>query len=315
MITALAGGVGAARMLRGLAQVVPPDEITAIVNTGDDAVVHGLSVSPDLDTVMYTLAGRNDEDRGWGLADESWRVMTALEDLGVDAWFRLGDRDLATHLYRSGRLAEGQRLSQVTAALCEELGVKSRLLPMSDDPVATRLTLADDGAEVSFQDYFVRLRHGVAVRSVRFDGADSALPAPGVIDALDESEAVVVCPSNPVVSIGPILAVAGIADTLRRRRDRVVAVSPIVAGAALKGPADRLLEELGEQRSVVGVARRYAAVAGTLVVDEADHALADAVEAEGMACVVAPTVMRGPAEAARLAGVVLEVARGHPFEP
>ena len=314
MITALAGGVGAARMLRGLAQVVPPDEITAIVNTGDDAVIHGLSVSPDLDTVMYTLAGRNDEDRGWGLANESWRVMAALENLGVDAWFRLGDRDLATHLYRSGRLAEGQPLSQVTAALCEALGVKSRLLPMSDDPVATRLTLADDGTEVSFQDYFVRLRHDVPVRSVRFDGADSARPAPGVIDALDQSEAVVVCPSNPVVSIGPILSVAGIADTLSRRRDRVVAVSPIVAGAALKGPADRLLEELGEQRSVVGVARRYATVAGTLIVDEADRVLAAAVEAEGMACVVAPTVMRGPVEAARLAGVVLEVARRHPVE-
>ena len=295
-------------MLRGLVQVVAPEAVVAIVNTGDDTVMHGLHVSPDLDTVMYMLAGRSDEQRGWGLAGETWHAMAALEELGGDAWFRLGDSDLATHLLRTGRLAAGVPLSQVTAELCRALGVSTHLLPMSDEPVATRLTLDTDGTEVAFQEYFVRLRHEVAVRAVRFEGAESASAGPGVLEAISSAEAVVICPSNPVVSIGPVLAVPGIADAVAVRRARVVAVSPIVAGAALKGPADRLLEELGELRSVVGVARRYRAVAGTLVIDEADRDLAGAVEAEGMNCVVAPTIMHGPTEAAALAKLVLDVA-------
>lgn len=309
MITALAGGVGAARLLRGMVRVVPAGELTVVVNTGDDTVLHGLHISPDIDTVAYTLAGRNDEERGWGLTGETWTVMTELERLGGEAWFRLGDRDLATHLYRTQRLHQGATLSAVTAELTAAMGVGPRLVPMSDDPVRTRLVLEADGSEVAFQDYFVRLRHDVPVRAVRVDGAEQAAAAPGVLEALEEAEVVVICPSNPVLSIGPVLAVPGIADALRRRPGRVVAVSPIVAGAALKGPADRLLRELGEDASVVGVARRYAGLVGTLVVDELDAAEAPAVEQLGMACVVAPAIMHGPDQAEALAKVVLEAGR------
>lgn len=309
VITALAGGVGAAKFLRGLVQVVPASEVTVVVNTGDDTVMHGLHISPDIDTVCYTLAGRNDEERGWGLAGESWRVMESLEALGGDAWFRLGDQDLATHLYRTQRLSDGATLSEVTAELCAVMGVGARLLPLSDDPVRTRLLLAADGTEVSFQEYFVRLHHGEPVNAVRFEGAEGAPPAPGVIDAVEAAEVVVVCPSNPVVSIGPILAVPGVADALRRRRSRVVSVSPIVAGAALKGPADRLMRELGEESSVVGVARRYADVSATLVIDEQDAADSQAVAEAGMAIVVAPTVMHRLEESVALAKIVLEAGR------
>ncbi len=285
--------------------MVPADDVTAVVNTGDDMVLHGLSISPDLDTVLYTLTGRNDEERGWGLAGETWRVMEALETLGGAAWFRLGDLDLATHLYRTQRLAEGATLSQVSAELCERLGLRLRMLPMSDEPVRTRLRLAETAEEVAFQEYFVKLRHDVPVSAVRFDGAAQAAAAPGVLEALGSAETVLICPSNPVVSIGPILAVPGVSEVLARRRDRVVAVSPIVAGAALKGPADRMLRELGGESSVVGVARHYAAVAGTLVIDTADAAAAGGVEAAGMRCVVARTVMHGPEEAAALASTIL----------
>jgi LPPG:FO 2-phospho-L-lactate transferase len=309
MITALAGGVGAARLLRGLVGVVPPAEVTAVVNTGDDTVLHGLLICPDLDTVTYTLAGLNDDDRGWGLAGESWTVMQALERLGGESWFRLGDRDLATHLYRTQRLADGASLSELTAEITAALGVGARLLPMSDDPVRTRLTLLD-GPEIAFQEYFVRRQHAVAVTAVRFDGAERARPAPGVLAALSDCDVLVICPSNPVVSIGPLLAVPGIADTLRQRRAQVVAVSPIVAGAALKGPADRLMAELGVEPSVLGVARMYAEVAGTLVIDESDAALADGVEALGLRCVVAPTVMRSLADSERLSATVLDAVSG-----
>lgn len=266
--------------------------VTAVVNTGDDTVVHGLHVSPDLDTVTYTLSGRSDDERGWGLAGETWQAMEALEQLGGETWFRLGDRDLATHLYRSERMADGATLSEVTREICSALGVPSglRLLPMTDDPVRTRLTLAD-GPEVAFQDYFVRLRHDVVVSSVRFDGADSAGPAAGVLDAIDSCDALVVCPSNPIVSVGPVLAVPGIAEAVRAKRDKCVAISPIVAGAAIKGPADRLLAELGHESTVVGVARIYRDIASVLVIDQADAALADSVEREGLRCVVTNTVM------------------------
>ncbi|MGH9082105.1 MAG: 2-phospho-L-lactate transferase [Acidimicrobiales bacterium] len=312
MLAALAGGVGAARLLAGLVRVTAPASVTAVVNTGDDMVLHGLHISPDLDTVTYTLAGVDNRQTGWGVAGETWTVLTALEALGGEHWFRLGDQDLATHLYRTQRLGEGASLSQATAELARARGVAVRLLPMSDDPVRTRLTLARSaagvpaGAEIAFQHYFVRLRHAVAVGAVRFDGAEQARPAPGVLDALTGADRVVVCPSNPIVSIGPILAVPGIAAALAARRDDVVAVSPIVAGAALKGPADRLLVELGHESSVVGVARLYAAIAGTLVIDEADGHLAPKVEAEGVRAVVAPAVMSSPQRAAALAKVVLD---------
>jgi len=308
VITALAGGVGAARLLRGLVRVVAPAEVTAVVNTGDDTELHGLHISPDLDTVTYTLAGLNDDERGWGLAGETWSVMDSLDRLGGETWFRLGDQDLATHLYRTQRLSSGVTLSQVTAEIAQSLGVSVRLLPMSDDPVRTRLTLVE-GPEVSFQEYFVGRRHAVAVSSLRFAGAEAARPAPGVLRAIADADVVVVCPSNPIVSIGPLLAVPGLAGALATRRPDVVAVSPIVAGAALKGPADRLMAELGHEPTVVGVARLYADFVGTLVVDDADADMADAVESCGVRCVVAPTVMHTPERAGALASVLLDAVR------
>jgi LPPG:FO 2-phospho-L-lactate transferase len=304
MIVALAGGVGAARFLRGLVRVVPLEQVAVVSNTGDDDTFHGLHVSPDVDTVIYTLAGVADEERGWGLAGETWQVMEALEDLGGETWFRLGDRDLATHLYRSDRLRAGATLSQVTAELADSFRVKARVMPMSDEPVRTVVRL-EGGEEVSFQHYFVRLGHAVRVSEVRFDGAGDASPAPGVLESIQEAELAVICPSNPLVSIGPILSVPGVRAALARRRESVVAVSPIVAGVALKGPAARMMEELGLEVSVVGVARLYAEVAATLVVDEADAHLAAEVEEAGMRCVVSRTVMDSAIASENLARVVL----------
>ena len=328
MITVLAGGVGAARLLRGMVRAVPASDVTAIVNTADDVILHGLHVSPDLDTVTYTLAEAGNPETGWGLAGETWQAMDALERLGGSAWFRLGDRDLGTHLHRTGRLAAGAGLTAITAEITAAWGLELTLLPMTEDRVATMMTLAPtDGTrtpadrqageaasgqasrEVGFQEYFVRLGHSVAVESVRFDGASESLPGPGVLDALADADVVVIAPSNPIVSIGPLLAVPGIAEALRSRRADTVAVSPIVAGAALKGPADRLMRELGHEASVVGVARIYRDIAATLVVDTADAGLAGAVEAEGMACVVTDTIMSSPEVAADLSRRILEVSR------
>jgi LPPG:FO 2-phospho-L-lactate transferase len=305
VITALAGGVGAARFLRGLLEVRDPDDVTAVVNTGDDVVLHGLHVSPDIDTVVYTLAGAVNPETGWGLAGETWTVMDALERYGGLTWFRLGDRDLATHLYRTQRLSEGARLSEITNETASSWGLGLHVLPMTDDRVETRLDVEGEG-EVAFQDYFVRRRHAVTVKAVRYAGASSARPAPGVLDAVAGASQVIVCPSNPILSIAPILALPGVEEAIAARRDDVVAVSPIVAGAALKGPADRLMAELGVEPSVVGVARLYAPFTGTLVVDEADADLAADVEAEGVRCLVTPTVMHGVPEAAALARAVLD---------
>ena len=302
-------------MLSGLVEVVPPASITAIVNVGDDTVLHGLHISPDLDTITYTLAGMDNRETGWGVVGETWTVMDELTQLGGESWFRLGDRDLATHLFRTERLGAGDSLTEVTASIAARRQIDVRLLPVTDDRVRTMLTLADPtglgpaGTEVAFQDYFVRLHHGVAVRAVRFAGAGQARPTPAVLDALKVADHIVVCPSNPIVSIGPLLAVPGILAALSARRDDITAVSPIVAGAALKGPADRLMAELGTEPSVVGVARLYAPWVGTLVIDEADRRSARAVEAEGMRCVVAATVMDSPERAAALARVVTQ-ARG-----
>ena len=307
-MAALCGGVGAARFLRGLVEVVDPTRVTAVVNTGDDVVLHGLHVSPDLDTVTYTLAGAISRERGWGLEGETWTVMEALGRYPSSlAWFNLGDRDLATHLFRTQRLRDGAALSTVTAEIAAAWDVAVTVLPMTDDRVETLMDVEGEG-EIGFQDYFVRRGHRVAVRGVRFGSVETARPAPGVVEALRQAELVAICPSNPIVSIGPVLAVPGVRQVVAERRDRVVAVSPIVAGAALKGPADRLMAELGYEVSVVGVARLYAPLARTLVVDEADAALAPAVEGEGMRCVVAPAVMRGAVEAAAMARVVVEAA-------
>jgi LPPG:FO 2-phospho-L-lactate transferase len=309
VITVIAGGVGAARFLSGLVQVRPPEEITAIVNVGDDVELHGLSISPDLDTITYTLAGAIDPERGWGLAGESWQAMETLGRYGGTTWFNLGDRDLGTHLYRTARHGEGAPLSQVTAEITAAWDLGLRLLPASDDPLRTMLTIDGPGGtpiEIGFQEYFVQRQHSVPVRSIRFHGADTAQPAPGVVDAISDAECVVIAPSNPLISIDPVLAVSGVRDAVTAARERTVAVSPIVAGAALKGPADRLLTELGYSATVVGVAELYAPLASTLVIDEADAALASAVEESGLRCVVAPTVMSTPRIAADLADTVLD---------
>ncbi|MET0728426.1 MAG: 2-phospho-L-lactate transferase [Acidimicrobiales bacterium] len=300
----MAGGVGAARLLAGLILVHPPDQLTAIVNVGDDVELHGLHISPDLDTVTYTLAGAIDPDRGWGLAGETWQAMEALRRYpSARAWFSLGDRDLATHLYRTDRLRAGATLSTVTAEIVRAWELDLRLIPVTDGQLRTRLTTAD--GELDFQEYFVEHRHDVAVSAVRFTGAEQTTPAPGVLEAIEGAVRVVIAPSNPIVSIAPVLAVPGVRAAVEARREDVVAVSPIVAGAALKGPADRLLRELGHESTVVGVARIYAPLAGTLVIDHADAGLAAEVEATGVRCVVGPTVMRGPEEAAALARLVL----------
>ncbi|MEL6890428.1 MAG: 2-phospho-L-lactate transferase [Actinomycetota bacterium] len=321
-IAVVSGGVGAARFLRGLLLAVEPERIVGVVNTGDDTTLHGLSISPDLDTITYTLADAIDPERGWGLVDETWRAMGALERYeavrpdgsgAAPRWFNLGDQDLATHFYRTARLAEAATLTDVTDEIRRAWGVPIRLLPMSDDRCSTMVTVVEpiDGTdvvhEVTFQDYFVRLRHGVPVRSVRFDG-DATL-SPAADTALRDAEVVVIAPSNPLVSIGPIRSLAGVDDRLGARRDSVVAVSPIVGGAALKGPADRMLVELGSEATVVGVARLYAPIAATLVIDPADAHLADEVEAAGMRCVVTPSIMSSPDIARELAQTTIDAAR------
>lgn len=301
----LCGGVGAARLLAGLVRVVAPREVTAVVNVADDVEVHGLAVSPDLDTVVYTLAGANDPERGWGLRDESWQAMATLERYGADTWFSLGDRDLGTHLFRTRRLAEGARLSTVSGEIARAWGVDVGVLPATDGRLRTMLTLADGGAEITFQEYFVRRRHDVAVSRVRYEGAAAARPAPGVVEAIGDAATVVIAPSNPVLSIGPVLAVPGLRAAVEARRTSVVAISPLVGGRALKGPADRLMRELGYGDSVVDVARLYAPVAGTLVVDDRDAAHADGVRAAGLRCVVTDTIMRDPGAAAALCTAAL----------
>jgi LPPG:FO 2-phospho-L-lactate transferase len=309
MLVALAGGVGAARFLRGLVRVVPPEAVTVIVNTADDEVFHGLYVCPDLDTVTYTLAGAEHPEQGWGLAGETFVTMDALDRYGQDTWFRLGDRDLGTHIFRTERLAEGATMSEVSREIAQAWGVVPRLLPMTDERVATRVTVRrDDGRNetLAMQEWFVRERATPPVVAVDFDGIEAARPAPGVLAALEAAESILVCPSNPVISIGPILAVPGIREVLSRRRDRVVGVSPIIAGAPVKGPADRLMGPLGMEVSCVGVARAYAGFCGTLVIDSGDEHRAREVEAAGVRAVVADTLMTDARVAAALARHTLD---------
>ena len=317
MITVLCGGVGAARFLRALRSIVDPAAVVGIVNTGDDTVLHGLSISPDLDTIVYTLAGAIDPERGWGLTEETWVAMRSLEryaavrpehSTAAPTWFNLGDQDLATHFYRTARLAEGASLSDVTAEIGRAWQVPERLIPMSNERVATQVTL-QTGETVAFQEYFVKLRHSVPVASIRFEGAATATLHPDAAAAIADADVVVIAPSNPLVSIGPLRALAGLDDLLRARRDSVVAVSPIVGGAALKGPADRMLVELGHEASVVGVAGVYSSIASALVIDPVDAHLADAVERAGMRPVVAPSIMSTPEIAAALATATLAAAR------
>jgi LPPG:FO 2-phospho-L-lactate transferase len=309
MLVALAGGVGAARFLRGLVRSHPPEAITVVGNTGDDLRLHGLAVSPDLDSVMYTLAGLSDDERGWGLAGETWQVHDALVRLGEPGWFSLGDADIATHLLRTRLLAEGASLSQVTLELCRRLGVPVRLVPMSDDRVETRVEVeGPDGPEdLGFQEYWVARQAADPVRRVRFSGVEHARPAPGVLDAVAAADGIVVCPSNPVVSVAPILAVPGLLEAVQAAPCRKVAVSPIVGGAPVRGMADKLLPAWGVEVSARGVAGLYADLADAFVLDQVDAEQAADVTALGLQAAVAQTVMHTPDDAAALAKTVLSL--------
>lgn len=307
MLVALAGGVGAARFLRGLLRVYDPGGVVVVGNTGDDLRMHGLAVSPDLDSVAYTLAGLADEERGWGLAGETWNVREALVRLGEPGWFALGDRDIATHLLRTRLLAEGATLSEATAALCRRLGVPLRLLPMSDQPVQTRVEVdGPDGPEdLGFQEWWVGRQARDPVRRVRFEGVERARAAPGVLEAIAAASGIVVCPSNPVVSIAPILAVPGVRDAIGAAPCRVVAVTPIVGGAPVRGMADRLLPAWGVEVSARGVAGLYAGLADAFVLDTVDAGQAGDVRGLGLQPVVVPTLMRTVEDAAALAKAAL----------
>ncbi|HVW31510.1 MAG TPA: 2-phospho-L-lactate transferase [Acidimicrobiia bacterium] len=308
-IAALAGGVGAARFLRGVVRAAPAGDLVVVGNTGDDEVFHGLHVSPDLDTVTYTLAGAVGP-LGWGLAGDTFRTLEAYERYGEATWFRLGDADLATHLYRTSRLAAGATLTEVTAEIAAAWGLGSTLLPMTDDRVATVIDVAVPGGDpvpMAMQEWFVRERAEPPVAGVRFEGAEAARPGPAVLDAIRDADAVFLCPSNPVISIGPILAVPGIRAALAARRERVVAVSPIIHGTTVKGPADRLMAAAGIEVSCAGVASIYADIVGTLLVDESDADRAGDVERHGVRAAVAPILMRDADGAAALARRALEL--------
>ena len=308
-VLAISGGVGGAKLAFGLSRLLGPDELTIAVNTGDDETFHGLHVSPDVDTVVYALAGLTNPETGWGVAGDSFRALETLSRLGGETWFRLGDLDLAMHLRRTELLAAGCTLTETTRAICDALGVRHPVVPMSDAPVRT-IALTEHG-EMAFQEYFVRHACEPRITGVRFDGADDAAPSLALNEALTNADAIVFCPSNPLVSIEPVLAVQGVRDAIERFAGPRIAVSPIVGGRALKGPAAKMMAELGEEVSSAGVARRYAGLVDTLIIDEGDAAEAPAVEALGIAAHVAPTIMTTEADKTALAREVLVLALGY----
>jgi LPPG:FO 2-phospho-L-lactate transferase len=304
VIAVLAGGVGAARFLQGVLCHVPQREVTVISNTGDDLDFFGLHVSPDVDTVIYTLAGQIDPARGFGLLNDTLNVVGGLARFGHEPWFNLGDRDLATALHRSTRLAQGATLSNVTAEIAAAYGLELRLLPMSNQRVRTEVLTP--AGRLAFQDYFVRRGTEDEVLKIEFAGIAVAQPAPGVIEALRTADAILIAPSNPFVSIGPILALPGVRETIAARRERCVAVSPIVAGETIKGPAAKMLQSLGYENSAAQIAELYRDLAGGFVLDNADAVLAPRVEAIGLRAVVTDTIMRGVFEKAALARTALD---------
>jgi len=304
MITALAGGVGAARFLTGLVKLVNEEDLSIIVNTGDDIELFGLHVSPDVDIVTYTLAGIVDEEKGWGIKGDTFQCLEALRRLNQEAWFAIGDRDLATHIFRTNLLKGGRKLSEVTAEVARALGLKMAILPMTDDKFETRILTAN--GSLHFQEYLVKRGSKDKVLGVEFLGADNAKPAAGVIDAVMNAKLVIVCPSNPVVSIGSILAVKGVRDALKQTNAKKVAISPIVAGAPIKGPADKLLRGLGLEVSAYSVAKLYADFLDTFILDTADSAEKEKIEKLGVEVKVANTIMRTFEDKVRLAETVIE---------
>ena len=305
-VLAIAGGVGGAKLALGLCRILPPDRLTIVVNTGDDESFHGLTVCPDVDTVTYTLAGMANPETGWGIAGESFRTLGALKRLGADTWFGLGDLDFATHIRRHDLLRRGRTLSEATREITTSLGIAHRIAPMSDDPVRT-VAVTDEG-ELAFQEYFVHRRCEPKISGVRFEGASAAKPSPAFTAALADADALVYCPSNPLVSIGPVLAIPGVREAIAGFSGPRIAISPIVAGRALKGPAAKMMAELGEEVSCVGVARRYAGLCDGMFIDSADAAHVGAIEALGMQAAVANTIMDTDAAKVALAQRVLDAA-------
>jgi LPPG:FO 2-phospho-L-lactate transferase len=302
-LTVLAGGVGAARFLVGVVQVVAPEDVTVVSNVGDDEEFFGLRVSPDIDIVIYTLAGAVDAEKGWGLTGATFHALEALRRFGYETWFNLGDQDLATLAHRTAMLHEGATLSEATRSIAEAFGLRVAILPVTDDRMRT--IVETDAGEMAFQEYFVKRRTEDDVRGVRFDGADEARPAPGVIASILTADVVAIAPSNPIVSIGPLLAVRGVREALNQTTAKVIGVSPIIGGKTIKGPADRMMASLGMEPSAAGVAKAYADFLDALVIDEEDRELAPAVEAAGVRAVVAQTIMRGPEEKRALATATL----------
>jgi len=304
-ITALAGGVGASKLLLGLYESMDPRHLTIIVNTGDDIVLHGLRISPDLDIVTYTLAGIVDPAMGWGFKGETFHALKRLAAFGRANWFNLGDRDLATHIHRTAMLSEGKTLSQAADSIRTALGVKSQILPMSDDPVPTIIESSE--GPLHFQEYLVKRRAEPVVRGIRFTGVESARPARGVIEAISGADRIIICPSNPLISIGPILAVSGIREGLRAHREKVLAVCPIVGGKSLKGPSDKMLAQLGHEATALGVAKLYADFSDTFVIDSVDNKQAQSIAALGMKVAVLPMVMKTRAQKRKLAQALLRL--------
>ena len=304
MITVLAGGVGAARFLTGLNQIVKQQEIAVIGNTGDDINLFGLHISPDLDIVAYTLAGIVDDNRGWGVKGDTYECLEMLKKLGLDTWFTLGDKDFATHIFRTDLLKKGFTLSQVTDRICQSLGLQISLIPMTDDKFETRIKV--EGGSVHFEEYFVKRAAKEAVLGVEFAGAAEAKPSPKVIDSIMKAERVIVCPSNPIVSIGTILSVKGVREALKKTNAKIVGISPIVAGAPIKGPADKLLRGLGLEVSAFSVAKIYADFLDSFIIDKLDGAERGAIEGLGVKVKVTNAVMKTLADKVSLARVALE---------
>jgi LPPG:FO 2-phospho-L-lactate transferase len=305
-VTALAGGVGASKLLLGLYEVMDPRDLTIIVNTGDDIVLHGLKISPDLDIVTYTLAGIVDSKKGWGFRDETFNALKRLAHFGRANWFNLGDRDLATHIHRTAMLAEGKTLSQAAESIRAALGVKCRVLPMSDDPVPT--IIDSNEGPLHFQEYLVKRRAEPVVRGIRFVGVESARPAPGVLEAISTADRVLICPSNPLISIGPIVAVPYVREQLRTHKQKVFAVCPIVDGKSLKGPSGKMLAQLGHDSTALGVAKLYADFTGTFIIDTADKSQSAAISALSMKVIILPTVMKTRAQKRKLARALLSLS-------
>jgi LPPG:FO 2-phospho-L-lactate transferase len=304
-VTVLAGGTGAAKFLRGLVKVIPATDLTVVVNTGDDLEWWGLHVSPDIDTICYELAGMLDAERGWGRREETFQCRDAMGTLGEPDWFSVGDRDLATHLFRTAQLQAGQTLPSITSELCRRWGIASHVLPATGDRLRTMVTM-DDG-EIGFQEFFVRRRHQGAVHAVRFDGAESASPAPGVLEGIAEADVVIIAPSNPITSVGPILAVPGVANALEKTSARVTAISPIIGTAAFSGPADRLMKMRGLPASAAGVAQAYRPFLDVLIADDADAGQRAEIEAAGASAFFTSIRMRTTADAECLAREAIHV--------